>query len=110
MPWCQRPQYCHLHSQCRLDPRCRHVVLASEGPPTKLQTSGYIVVGDAERAAGLPVSSLSDRHGVDVGDSQAAFIEYVVRPAYQALQPLCPKTVATALRLIDENKVITCHV
>ena len=61
--------------------------------------------GDAERAAGLPVSSLSDRHGVDVGDSQAAFIEYVVRPAYLALQPLAPKTVSTALRLIDENKV-----
>ena len=61
--------------------------------------------GDAERAAGLPVSSLSDRHGVDVGDSQAAFIEYVVRPAYLELQPLAPKTVSVALRLIDENKV-----
>ncbi len=80
---------------------------AGENDIVTFQTADSVlfVTGDAERAAGLPVSSLSDRHGVDVGDSQAAFIEYVVRPAYQELQPLAPRTVGVALRLIDENKV-----
>lgn len=61
--------------------------------------------GDKERAAGLPISSLCDRHAVDVGSSQLSFLQHVVRPAFEALQPLAPTTAAAALRCIQTAQV-----
>ncbi|CAL8461903.1 g1434 [Coccomyxa elongata] len=57
--------------------------------------------GDRERREALPVSPLCDRERVDVPKSQLTFLEYVVRPCFEALRALAPETAAIALRNIE---------
>ena len=45
----------------------------------------------------MPVSPLCDRHKVDVPKSQITFLEYVVKPTFEALRDFAPATAATAL-------------
>lgn len=59
-----------------------------------------------ERAAGLEVSSLCNRHDVDVGSSQLSFLQFVVAPTFNALRPLAPRTAATALRCLKDAQVL----
>ena len=68
-----------------------------------------LVQGDAERGAGLPISSLCDRYAADVGASQLSFLQHVVRPAFEAIQPLAPSTAAAALRCIHSAQVHRTH-
>ncbi len=60
--------------------------------------------GDRERAEGLAVSPLCDRQKVDVPKSQLTFLEYVVRPTFEALRDFAPATSAAALRNIEAAK------
>ena len=60
--------------------------------------------GDRERSEGLAVSPLCDRHKVDVPKSQLTFLEYVVRPTFEALREFAPATSAAALRNIEAAK------
>jgi hypothetical protein len=53
--------------------------------------------GDREREEGLSVSPLCDRQKVDVPKSQLTFLEYVVRPTFEALREFAPATAAAAL-------------
>ncbi|KAK9908731.1 hypothetical protein WJX75_002027 [Coccomyxa subellipsoidea] len=57
--------------------------------------------GDRERREGLPVSPLCDRERVDVPKSQLTFLEYVVRPCFEAVRSLAPETAAIALRNVE---------
>jgi len=57
--------------------------------------------GDRERRAQLPVSPLCDKERVDVPKSQLTFLEYVVRPCFEALRGLAPATAAAALRNVE---------
>ncbi len=60
-------------------------------------TRSWVLQGDRERAEGMPVSPLCDRHKVDVPKSQITFLEYVVRPTFEALRDFAPATAARAL-------------
>ena len=50
------------------------------------------------------MSPLCDRHKVDVPKSQLTFLEYVVRPTFEALGDFAPTTSAAALRNIEAAK------
>jgi hypothetical protein len=60
--------------------------------------------GDKEREEGLSVSPLCDRQKVDVPKSQLTFLEYVVRPTFEALRDFAPFTAAVALGNIETTK------
>ena len=60
--------------------------------------------GDREQVEGLAVSPLCDRHKVDVPKSQLTFLEYVVRPTFEALRDFAPVTAAAALKNIEAAK------
>jgi hypothetical protein len=47
------------------------------------------------------VSPLCDRERVDVPKSQLTFLEYVVRPCFEAVRSLAPETAAIALRNVE---------
>jgi hypothetical protein len=49
----------------------------------------------------MAVSPLCDRKRVDVPKSQVTFLDYVVRPCFEALKGLAPVTAAAALKNID---------
>eukprot|EP00927_Polykrikos_kofoidii_P022666 TRINITY_DN21094_c0_g3_i2.p2 TRINITY_DN21094_c0_g3~~TRINITY_DN21094_c0_g3_i2.p2 ORF type:complete len:187 (-),score=28.87 TRINITY_DN21094_c0_g3_i2:129-689(-) len=51
----------------------------------------FFAQGDAERKLGLPVSPLCDRKTVDISDSQAGFIEFIVRPSFELIASLVPR-------------------
>ena len=57
--------------------------------------------GDAERKRGMPVSVLCDREKVEVPKSQLAFLTYVVKPTFEALEGLAPITAGYALNNIE---------
>ncbi|KAK9820126.1 hypothetical protein WJX72_006367 [[Myrmecia] bisecta] len=60
--------------------------------------------GDKERERGLPVSPLCDREKVQVPKSQMTFLDYVVKPSYEALKWLAPHTAERALHNIERAK------
>jgi cAMP-specific phosphodiesterase 4 len=45
----------------------------------------FFLQGDAERAAGLPISMNCDRESVSVSKCQVGFISFLVEPLYKAL-------------------------
>jgi 3'5'-cyclic nucleotide phosphodiesterase len=57
--------------------------------------------GDKERECGMSVSPLCDRDRVSVPKSQLTFLDYVVKPSYEALHDLAPNTAAMALAGIE---------
>lgn len=59
------------------------------------------VQGDSERKRGMPVSALCDREKVEVPKSQLAFLNYVVKPTFEALKGLAPVTAGYALDNIE---------
>lgn len=62
----------------------------------------FFAQGDAEAAAGLPISRLCDRNSADVAASQLAFMEAVVAPSFRALSALAPNTAALALANVEK--------
>ena len=60
--------------------------------------------GDLERSKGLPVSILCDRERNEVPKSQMTFLEYVVKPTFEAIQVLLPSGAAKALRNVEGGK------
>ena len=50
------------------------------------------------------MSPLCDRDRVDVPKSQLTFLEYVVRPCFEALRAFAPETAAVALRNIEAGR------
>lgn len=59
--------------------------------------------GEEERARGLPVTPLFDREKVNVSISQAAFLQYVVKPCFEAMSPIAPRIFAKAMQHVDLN-------
>eukprot|EP00927_Polykrikos_kofoidii_P022663 TRINITY_DN21094_c0_g1_i1.p1 TRINITY_DN21094_c0_g1~~TRINITY_DN21094_c0_g1_i1.p1 ORF type:complete len:483 (-),score=90.08 TRINITY_DN21094_c0_g1_i1:128-1576(-) len=51
----------------------------------------FFAQGDVERELGLPISPLCDRRTIQVPESQAGFIEFIVRPSFEMLSALIPK-------------------
>jgi len=49
----------------------------------------FFVQGDRERALGLPLSPLCDRHTVSKATSQVGFVNFIVRPMFQATASIC---------------------
>ena len=68
------------------------------------ESSLSFMQGDRERAEGLTASPLCDRQRVDVPKSQLTFLDYVVRPTFEALHSFAPATSAAALRNIEAAK------
>ena len=60
--------------------------------------------GDLERSKGLPVSILCDRERNEVPKSQMTFLEYVVKPTFEAIQVLLPSGAAKALRNVEGGR------
>ena len=60
--------------------------------------------GDLERSKGLPVSILCDRERNEVPKSQMTFLEYVVKPTFEAIQVLLPSGAAKALQNVEGGK------
>lgn len=60
--------------------------------------------GDLERSRGLPVSILCDRERNEVPKSQMTFLEYVVKPTFEAIQVLLPSGAAKALRNVEGGR------
>mmetsp|Transcript_3884 Transcript_3884/g.8599 ORF Transcript_3884/g.8599 Transcript_3884/m.8599 type:complete len:165 (-) Transcript_3884:35-529(-) len=61
--------------------------------------------GDLEASAGLPISPQCDRNGTSLPKSQAAFISFVVLPAYKALSELLPRIGETVVPVLEANLV-----
>lgn len=59
--------------------------------------------GEKERALGLSVSPLCDEYTTNIALDQGKFVETVLRPFLEALRPLAPHTVATAMRHYENN-------
>lgn len=57
-----------------------------------------------ERSRGLPVSILCDRDRNEVPKSQMTFLEYVVKPTFEAIQVLLPSGAAKALRNVEGGR------
>ena len=60
--------------------------------------------GDQERKRGLPVSPLCDRERVQIPKSQLTFLDYVVKPSFEALRGLCPHVAAAAMKNMEEAR------
>lgn len=52
----------------------------------------------------MPVSPLCDRERVQIPKSQLTFLDYVVRPSFEALRGLCPHVAAAALSNMEEAR------
>ena len=70
---------------------------------SRLITEEFHALGDAERAAGLPISTLCDRHkDTDIAKSQLGFLRIVCRPFYAAVARALPGQ-EVALARLDAN-------
>lgn len=49
----------------------------------------FFAQGDRERTLGRPISPLCDRHTVSRPASQVGFIDFIVRPVFEAIRPVC---------------------
>jgi len=49
----------------------------------------FFAQGDQERVLGRELSPLCDRHSVSLAGSQVGFINFIVKPMFQALTPFC---------------------
>jgi cAMP-specific phosphodiesterase 4 len=63
----------------------------------------FFAQGDAERAAGLPVSAMCDRGATSRAASQINFIEFVVAPLYGVLSRALPE-LTPCLRTLAANR------
>jgi hypothetical protein len=52
----------------------------------------FFMQGDAEQAAGIPITPLFDRTKPGVTKSQVAFMDIVALPLYKAMTQFCPDT------------------
>lgn len=59
---------------------------------TDLITQEFFKQGDTERAQGLPVGSLFDRNTVIVSQSQKGFLNFMVRPLFEAFEEFVRET------------------
>ena len=55
----------------------------------KLVMAEFYDQGDQERERGLPISPFYDRNNKQVSKCQVGFIQFIVRPLYQAFTELC---------------------
>lgn len=67
-------------------------------------THEFFAQGDAERAAGLPISRLCDRNDTDICATQLAFMSAIVAPSFSALAALTPATSRLALLNVASNR------
>jgi len=58
--------------------------------------------GDEERKLGLPITLLCDRKTVNISKSQIGFINFAVKPAYDALMQFIPE-INSYMNIIKEN-------
>lgn len=58
--------------------------------------------GDEERKLGLPISLLCDRNTTNISKSQIGFINFAVKPAYDALLKFVPE-INPYMEVIQEN-------
>eukprot|EP00927_Polykrikos_kofoidii_P070260 TRINITY_DN6633_c0_g1_i2.p1 TRINITY_DN6633_c0_g1~~TRINITY_DN6633_c0_g1_i2.p1 ORF type:complete len:635 (+),score=105.03 TRINITY_DN6633_c0_g1_i2:200-2104(+) len=60
--------------------------------------------GDKEASLGLPISPLCNRNTVDVGDSQAGFIGFIVRPLFELLAEVIPRVGSVCVDVAAHNQ------
>lgn len=65
--------------------------------------SEFFAQGDAEGAAGLPISPLCDRETTDVDGSQVGFVKFVILPAFQLLGRIVPRVAEEIVPQIESN-------
>lgn len=90
----------------RMCVHCADIANPAKPLPLALQWTKRVVTeffnqGDSERKRGMPVSALCDREKVEVPKSQLAFLNYVVKPTFEALKGLAPVTAGYALDNIE---------
>jgi len=56
---------------------------------TGMLTKEFFDQGDRERELGLPISPLCDRHTVSTVNAQIGFVNFIVKPSFEVLAPLC---------------------
>lgn len=59
--------------------------------------------GDRERKLNMPTSPLCNRGQVELPKSQSTFLNYIVKPSFELLQIVAPKSAELALKHIDIN-------
>jgi len=63
----------------------------------------FFAQGDKEKAQMLPISPLCDRDTTSRPQSQIGFIEFVIHPAYEALDSFIPQLKKEVMPLISKN-------
>lgn len=63
----------------------------------------FFAQGDAEEKYGLPISPLCDRKTINIPDSQAGFIEFIVRPSFQLYAALVSRAQTVCVSQLDAN-------
>lgn len=66
--------------------------------------ASQILQGDREKKEGLPVSPQCDREQVNAAKSQIVFLERVVKPCYNAIKLIAPKSATLALQHVEQAK------
>jgi len=77
---------------------------------SELILSEYFLQGDTERTLGRSISPLCDRESVSIPDSQIGFIDFIVKPLYEAVaqcynaEPALQNMGETSMMWIEERK------
>jgi cAMP-specific phosphodiesterase 4 len=60
--------------------------------------------GDKERAAGMEISPMCDRHNATIEKSQVGFIDYIVHPLWETWADLVHPDAQDILDTLEENR------
>ncbi|KAG5682866.1 hypothetical protein PVAND_012187 [Polypedilum vanderplanki] len=64
----------------------------------------FFLQGDKERAAGMDISPMCDRHNATVEKSQVGFIDYIVHPLWETWADLVHPDAQDILDMLEENR------
>ncbi|XP_070506227.1 3',5'-cyclic-AMP phosphodiesterase-like isoform X3 [Chironomus tepperi] len=64
----------------------------------------FFLQGDKERAAGMDISPMCDRHNSTVEKSQVGFIDYIVHPLWETWADLVHPDAQDILDMLEENR------
>ncbi|XP_055618829.1 cAMP-specific 3',5'-cyclic phosphodiesterase, isoforms N/G isoform X4 [Toxorhynchites rutilus septentrionalis] len=64
----------------------------------------FFLQGDKERAAGMDISPMCDRHNATIEKSQVGFIDYIVHPLWETWGDLVHPDAQDILDMLEENR------
>ncbi|XP_029716999.2 cAMP-specific 3',5'-cyclic phosphodiesterase isoform X2 [Aedes albopictus] len=64
----------------------------------------FFLQGDKERAAGMDISPMCDRHNATIEKSQVGFIDYIVHPLWETWADLVHPDAQDILDMLEENR------